>query len=211
MKIARARDSFVSALRWHRRTLAALVAGLAVLGALSVLRPPDPVTAPVVVAAHDLSPGTRLAAADLRIAHVPPEFIPAGAPTTTDEVIGLVLVVPLPGRSVVTTAVTLGTRQTRPGEVLVPFRLSDPSVAALLKVGDLVNVVAQSTDGGSATIATGARVTALMTDEQAAGPLGTGSSSEPGVIVIATDPASAARVAAASSTDGLAVTLGTPR
>lgn len=210
MKIAQARDSFVSALRWHRRTLAALAAGLAVLGALSVVRPPEPVTAAVVVAARDLPPGTRLTAADLRLAHFPPEAIPTGAPTSPESLIGRVVVVSVPARAIVLPGVTLGARQARTGEVLVPFRLSDPSVAGLLRVGDVVNVVAQSTDSQAVTIATGARVSALMSDDTAAGPLGTGEGSEPGVIVIATDPASAEKVAAASSTQGLALTFGGP-
>lgn len=210
MKISQAWDSFVTALRWHRRTLAALAAGLAVLGTLTVMRPAPPETTPVVVAAHDLSPGTRLAAGDLRVIELPPAALPAGAPTSTADLIGRVLVVALPSQAVVLPGTTLGARQVKAGEVLVPFRLADPAVATLLRVGDQVNIVAQSTDGQARTIATGARVSALMTDSTEAGPLGGGGSSEPGIIVVATDPAAAERVAAASSSEGLSVTLGSP-
>ena len=210
MKISQARDSFVTALRWHRRTLAALTAGLAVLGTLTVMHPAPPPTEPVVVAARDLAPGTRLTAADLHVIELPPEALPAGAPTSTADLIGRVLVVELPSRAVVLPGTTLGVRRAKAGEVLVPFRLSDPAVATLLRVGDVVNIVGQSTDGQARTIATGARVSALMTDTTEAGPLGAGASSEPGIIVVATDPAAAERVAAASSSEGLSVTLGSP-
>ncbi|CAI9400903.1 SAF domain-containing protein [Aestuariimicrobium sp. T2.26MG-19.2B] len=209
--LARTRDSFVAALRWHRRTLAALAVGLAVLSALSVLRPDPPPTTTVVVSARDLPAGTHLSRGDLRLVEWPDVAAPPGAPTSVDQVAGRVLVIALPRGTALIPGATLGERSAGAGQVLVPFRLSDPAVASLLRVGDVVNVVAQSADGEARTIATSARVSALVADAAATGPLGGGvTASDEGVVVIATDPATAERVAAASSSEGLSVTLGAP-
>ena|GEM_PF-212695 len=66
-------------LAWRaRRPLAALCGGLAALVAVGLLRPADPPTARVPVAARDLALGTVLAPGDVRLAEVPRALLPAG-------------------------------------------------------------------------------------------------------------------------------------
>ena len=60
----------------HRRSLAALFAGLAVLTALSALRE-EPEGSTVLVARHDLRSGHVITAADLRTTTVPPTARPS--------------------------------------------------------------------------------------------------------------------------------------
>lgn len=65
-------------LGWRaRRPLAALCAGLAVLVAVGLLRPADPPTVRVPVAARDLALGAVLAARDVRVAELPRALVPA--------------------------------------------------------------------------------------------------------------------------------------
>lgn len=66
-------------LAWRlRRPVAALCAGLAVALAVERLRPPDPPTLEVPVAARDLPLGTELAADDVDLRAVPTALIPDG-------------------------------------------------------------------------------------------------------------------------------------
>src|SRR5690554_5960157 len=77
-------DRFVFA---HRRLLAAVAAGLAVLLALGSVRSDDPGT-PVVVAAHDLDSGTPLTTQDLKVVHLPAGVVPDSATTDPDVLAG---------------------------------------------------------------------------------------------------------------------------
>jgi pilus assembly protein CpaB len=66
-------------LTWRaRRPVAALCAGLAALVAVGLLRPADPPSARVPVAARALAVGTVLAPEDVRLAEVPVALLPAG-------------------------------------------------------------------------------------------------------------------------------------
>ena len=66
-------------LAWRaRRPVAALCAGLAALVAVGLLRPADPPSARVPVAARDLALGSVLAPEDVRLAEVPLALLPAG-------------------------------------------------------------------------------------------------------------------------------------
>src|SRR4051794_41727505 len=64
---------------WHRRTIAALLAGVAVLTSLSALAPKQPPTREVWSAAHDLAGGSPLRAADIVLTRIPVALVPAGA------------------------------------------------------------------------------------------------------------------------------------
>lgn len=131
----------------HRRLLAAGLAGLAVLAALTSVRQ-SPATEQILVARHDLTSGEVVADDDLRTSDVPSSAVPSGM-LTRDDVIGRQVAGPM-----------------RRGEALTDFRLVGPgSLAghpdgavfttvrvdqadrAAISVGDRVDVVAVDPGG----------------------------------------------------------------
>ncbi len=113
--------------------------------ALEALEPPPPPSAEVVVAAHDLLPGTALAGSDVRVARLPPALVPSNVFSTPRDVTGRVVTgavragEPLTDVRVVSPGLVNGLEQ---GHVAMPIRLMDAATAALLRPGDIVDVVA---------------------------------------------------------------------
>ena len=133
----------------HRRLLAALFAGLAVLLALGALRD-EPTGRTVVVAAHDLASGTRLVADDVRHARLPESAVPEHSAQQVDDVVGRTVAGPMRRGEVITDR-----RVAHPdrmsgfpaGTVLATIRLADADALSSLGVGDRVDVVAVDPDG----------------------------------------------------------------
>ena len=141
------------ALARHRRLLAAGCLALAVLVAIPVVAPGEPVRVPVLVAARPLPPGHLITPADLTVAGWPPEARPDGVLAVAA---GRVTAGPV-GRGEPLT----GTRVLGPdllagapaGTVAVTVRPADPAALLLLPVGSRVTVLAGTGDtaAGSAT------------------------------------------------------------
>lgn len=160
----------------------------------------------MVVAVRDLPAGTKLAADDLTIADLPLAFVPHSALSDPTLAVGRILVGPLTEGSVLTAANLLGSRGSDLGadERLVPFRVPDAATVALLQVGDRISVVGSTVDGGAVDLASNVRVAALPV----AGESGTFGGSDSGaLVVVACDPDTAARLAAASSQMRMAIVL----
>lgn len=198
------------AVSWHRRKLAVLAAVAAVLCTISALSPTAPPTVAVVVAARDLTGGQTLASADLRLARYPPDLAPADALSDPSLLEGRVLIgaagngVPL-GRSAV-----VAPRDLSPGagRSMVPVRLTDPAVAGLLQVGDVIDVLVTSrSDAPTRAIAAGARVLAFPAQETAEGPFGAASGPTGRLVLLEVAPEEALELVAAQSRDQLAVIL----
>lgn len=190
--------------RWHRRGLGTVAATVCLFACLAVLTPPAPETRTVVVAASLLPAGSQLAAADLKLVALPVEAVPDQALTQLDEATGRTLTGALTSGSVLTTASLLSGRDgTSPDERLVPFRVPDAATVALLQVGDRISVVGASTDGGVIDLASDVRVAALPAPG-ASGSLGGESGA---LVVVAADPETAARLAAAAAQMRLAVVM----
>ena len=101
----------------------------------------------VLVAAHDLPAGTRLADADLTTLELRPGTEPDGlVPDPT----GLTLASALRRGEPVTDARVLGPALTdgHADMVATPVRLPDPAMASLLRAGDRVDVLAADPQGG---------------------------------------------------------------
>lgn len=198
--------SLARAVRWHRRALAALVAGCAVLLGLTALTPEASGTVTVLVASDDLPAGHRLSADDLLAAPYPAPLVPDLSTGEAPELAGRVLTAPVSRgtpvtmRSVVSAKLTPGK-----GELLVPVPLADPAVLAMVQVGDLVTVVAPGQEGQPVTVASRVRVAALPGSTDGAGLDGTGSRA---LLVVAADQATASRLAAFSTGQGLGIALG---
>ncbi|MFT4289513.1 SAF domain-containing protein [Nocardioides sp.] len=147
----------------HRRVLAALLTGLAVLAALRALSPGAPASVELTVAARDLPAGVTLGAGDLTTVSVPASLVPDGA---TAEPAGETLAAPLRRGEPVTDARLVGAAlAAEPGQVAVPVRLPDAEMAALLDPGDRIDLLAvdPSANGpaGAAQVATGVLVLAV--------------------------------------------------
>jgi SAF domain len=132
----------------RRRPLAALLAGLAVAaGVRAAVGPPEPVV-PVLVATHDLAAGLALAPGDVAIVGFAPGTEPGGL---VENPAGRTLAAPLRRGEPVTDVRLVGPRLTDgyPGLVAAPVRLPDEAAAALLTVGDRIDLVAADPRGGT--------------------------------------------------------------
>jgi Flp pilus assembly protein CpaB len=193
--------------RWPRwlavRRLVALV--LVLLAAMLALRPTRreaDSTVPMLVAAHDLPPGTTLRASDVEVSRLPPSLRPPAALTTPTQVTGRVLASATTAGEPLTRARLVGPENARlstgdPTASAVPFRLADPAVAGLLRPGarvDVVTVAQSSAD--PLVLATNATVlTVRRADEDSS------------LVVIALPREDATLVAAAALDQRVAVTL----
>ncbi len=144
------------ALRWvrrNRRGVAAACAALAVLMLGLALMPAPVPTVAVVVAAEDLTPGRRLAGADLRVAQVAAELRPAGTADDPGTLVGRVLAAPVsrgePVSELRLVAPSGGGWVPPSGTAAIPVRFADAEAAALLSPGmrlDLLQGRAPSDD-----------------------------------------------------------------
>jgi pilus assembly protein CpaB len=179
-------------------------AGLLALFALGLAVVPDVATGdvPVVVAAVDVAAGSTLQAAHLTVRRWPHDLAPAGALREPAAADGRVLVgaaragEPITDARLAGPAAALGAPA---GVAAVPVRLADAGVAALLVPGSTVDVVTVGPSTAEPVVlAEAAGVLAVLPPDPASS----------GRLVLVTMPAPvAARVAAASLTEQVAVTL----
>jgi pilus assembly protein CpaB len=187
-----------------RRAAAAVLVGVA---AVLALTPGTGSAVAVMVAARDLTPGTVLEASEVTMRELPAPVVPDGTARTPDTVLGRTLAAPVRRGEPLTDVRLTGPDLARavpadPDAVSVPLRLADPDVAALLHSGAAVDVV---TVGGRqdepVVLARSARVLAVLE-------AGTHSGARDGrLVLVALDPVAATRVAAASLSQTLTVTL----
>ncbi len=175
----------------HRRPLAALTAGGAVLLALQATSPPPPETVAVWTARHDLVGGTVLQQDDLVSARFPPGAVPDGTVQDARQVVGRRLAAPMERGEVMTRLRTLsqGLLRGYPGRTAVPVRIADAAMVDLLRVGDRVSLVAADPDGRGAprVLLEDAPVVAIPPVEESGL-----SSGRPGRLVVAAVPTESA-------------------
>lgn len=188
----------------RRRALAAATAAIAVGAGLVTVRPPDPPTSTLLVAAVDLPAGAVLTEADVRIAHVPGRLVPDGATDVVGSVVGEVLAAPLRRGEALTDARLVGPgmvpADADPGHVAVPIRLSDPGQVDLLDVGDRIDLMATDpAEQVAHTVASAATVLAVPgPGEAGAGALGAGGALGGRLVVLALPSVQVAEVTAAA-------------
>ncbi len=133
------------AVRARRRPVAAASAALAVLSGVAALRAPPAPTVSVWAAARDLGAGQVLRTADLRPLALPVEAVPAGAIAPGTALAGRVVAGPVRAGEPFTDVRLVGAGLLRGyggGVVAAPVRLADADVVALVRPGDLVDVLA---------------------------------------------------------------------
>lgn len=181
------------AFRWHRRLLAALLAGLAAYFALTALTQSDD-TVRVVAAARTIEGGRTLGAADLIFLELPRAAVPAGALTEVDQAVGQAVIVQVPARAVLT-ASSLSSSEglVAPGRVALPVGLSDSAPVGLVRPGDRIDLLGTGGSGSIEVLVSGTRVIALPQVDS--GLLGSGSP----VILVDVSRAEATRLVSAGA------------
>lgn len=190
----------------HRRGLAALCAGLAVLVVVGATAPATPPTVRVWTAADDLAGGTVLRSGALVPRRLPPDALPDDAVTDPAQVVGRVLAAPVTRGETLTRLRVVQGRLLRgyPGRTAVPLRVGDGTAVSLLRVGDRVSFVVADPEGRTAPelLVEDVPVVALpLPGDRGSGPA---DAAAPGrlVVVAVPDPA-ATRVAARAATSVL--------
>jgi Flp pilus assembly protein CpaB len=203
----------------RRRPLAALLAGLSVLLALTALRsaPTSQVaagpTVSVLVAAHDLAAGAELRDVDVRAAGYPAGLVPRGATHPGDPLTGRRLVLPVRAGEPLTDIrfVTDGLLEqlSGSGSVAAPVRVADAGEVALVRPGSRVDVLATRTTGSSGEAgADEAAVTVARAAVVLSVPQGSASTvADGGLVVLAVPAATARALAGAAASDRVSLVL----
>jgi pilus assembly protein CpaB len=196
-------------LGWRRGLLLrrALAAALAATALVLALAPAErSAVVPVLVAVADLPSGALLRAADLAVREWPAELAPGGAVRAVPDADGRSLVGAVRAGEPITDARLAGaTPLGGPDSAVVPVRLADAGVAAVLAPGSRVDVVAAGERADQPVVLTAdATVQAVLGPEPRAGP---GAGSGERLVLIAMPRSAASRVAAVSLTRPVAVTL----
>ncbi|WP_207843199.1 SAF domain-containing protein [Williamsia soli] len=134
-----------------RRVCAGVLLVVAVVAAASGGEQNDLST--VVIANHDLTPGSRLTSADVTTRQVDPAVIPAGAITEPSALTDSTVTGPVRTGEIFTNSRVLSSRLPmdllgRPDARLVPVKLSDTAIVELLREGDVVDVLSIDESGG---------------------------------------------------------------
>ncbi|WP_405142010.1 RcpC/CpaB family pilus assembly protein [Sphaerisporangium sp. NBC_01403] len=190
--------------------MAVVLAAMAA-GSIGLAMRPAPLTE-VLAAARDLRAGT-LTASDLTVARIPEATVPDGALRPGASVAGRVLAAPARRGEPLTDLRLLGPALVDaygPGLLATPVRITDAGSARLLRVGDVIDVIAAAAqwddaalDPRAATVAQAVTVVALPRSADSAD-----SMTESGaLVVLATTPEQAARLARAGTGSRLSITI----
>lgn len=191
----------------HRRLLAALLAALAVLLGLRELQAPTPPTTSTWTAARDLPSGTVLSRTDLARVSFAPGSVPDHAVTSPGSVLGRIVAAPLRRGEPITDLrlVAPPLLAAYPGRVAAPVRIADPAVVDLLRVGDVVDLVAADPQGDAGARIVAAAVTVIAIPPGNAAQLDPGLSGR--LVLFAVTAERATEVSAAGVSGFLTVTL----
>lgn len=203
-----------------RRVAAAALVATAV--ALVLRGDPGTESVGVVVAAHDLAPGNVLVDGDIALVRRPAHAVPEGTVPQPAAAVDRVVAAPMRAGEAVTDVRLLGTALARAAAGvedarLVTVRLADPALADIVRAGDLVDVIAAPDRGADAAdagdVPAGKRThpAAITLAERApvvlVPPPGDARSRSGRVLLIALPARKAARVATASMTHAMTVTV----
>lgn len=200
-----------------RRAAAGLLAVLAlVLAARPAPAParaaPEAGTVPVVVAGRDLPSGATLHDRDLRVTAVPERLAPRGRSPDAAGLAGRVLAAPVRGGEPVTDVRLVGAGLTSllaPGEVAAPVRLADLAVTAVVHAGDRVDVLATPESAPRAEVVAERALVLAAPSRRADAAVPAGAESS-GLLLLAVDTTTAARLAAAEAGATVTVSLVAP-
>lgn len=187
---------------------------MALVAGLTALAPPPPPTERLLTAVRDLRPGQLLTSGDVQMSDVPVALVPAGAARSTEAVVGRVVATAVGQGELLTEARLLagGLLATYDTPVAVPVRIADAAAVRLLRAGDVVDVLASSTDVSERTtaaarpVAPGVRVVTVPAGEEELQASAT-EVGEGGLVVLAVTERQAADLAQAEVFHRLSVVL----
>lgn len=198
---------------WSRTVAArrALAGALVVLGVVAAWRDdPRGDHTDVVVTTRDLAPGTALTAEDVRLESRASATVPEGASTDIDAAVGATLAGPARRAEVITDVRLLGPRLAQsaagPDARIVPLPLADSALVDLVRVGDVVDIVAapaSADERESARLIATDAVVVLVSAKSNGGLAGGGSR----VVLVALPAAAAKTVAGAALVQAITLTL----
>jgi Flp pilus assembly protein CpaB len=189
----------------HRRVVAAVLAGVAVLVGIRTIAPPPPPSAIAVVATRDLAAGVRLTTGDLRTVRVAQSLMPTAGALTESSSVGRVLAAPIRAGEVITDRSVIGRSLIAgypSGTVATAIRLPDADIVGLLATGDRIDVYSAVAEVGQPASLVAADVAVIAAPEPVDGARQTGA-----VVLLAVTPDQAARLAGAAATGALAVDI----
>lgn len=186
---------------------------------ITALSPAPAKTIPVIAAEHDLAGGTLLTDAELIPVALPPELVPAGAFRSSEELIGQVLAAPLRRGETLTDVRVVGPALVASygaRVVAAPVRIADAATVALLRPGDVIDVLAAAAPEAGRESATAAAqlvasaVPVLALPRERTGAFDAGGAETGALVVIAASESAAARLASAAVTSRLSVVIRGP-
>jgi hypothetical protein len=200
MRIPSVVRDLIRAARWHRRLLAGIAAAAAVYFGLLALSPAPPATVAVLAAARDLAGGAVPDDADLRTLELPPDSVPDGVLRPGADLTARMLSGPVRSGEPLTDARFLAPAAVPSGQIAYPFRIDDADIGALLRVGDHINLYAatSTTSADAGLLARAVRIVTLPTPR---------TTSSGALIVVATTPDVATRLAQATINSRITVAL----
>lgn len=189
------------------RRIAAAV--LVVLAGVSAVRAnPQGDRTAVVVAVHDLSPGTAVSAGDVVIENRLAPTLPDGAQTELATVVGATPAGPVRRGEILTDVRLLGSRlagaAAGPDARIVPLHLADSAVLDLVRNGDIVDILAApdgATESAPRVVATDAVVVLVSAKPKGA------TASNDRVVLVALPATAANAVAGAALVATVTLTL----
>jgi Flp pilus assembly protein CpaB len=132
----------VNLVRWHRRGLAAVLAGVVVFAGLSaVTRTSSEDLLTVVVTSRLVAAGSTITADDVKLARMPPQAVPEGALTLVQDAIGKVAGTGIRTGQILTDLTLVGGASSD-GSVVLSVKLDNPELAALAPPGTRVTLFA---------------------------------------------------------------------
>lgn len=180
-----------------------------VLTGVSAALPAEPPTTEVVSSARRLEGGVALTAGDLTTVRLPPGAVPEGAITNEGEALGRRVTAPVARGQALTELDLVSAADTvRAGRVVAPLRLADGDLAALLSVGDPVDVLAADPEAPAArVVARNVRVVGLPPPPDETGIGSSGGAGGGALVLVDVDPGTAITLAQAAVAASLSVVL----
>jgi Flp pilus assembly protein CpaB len=186
MKNLKLLDKYYPLLVRYRRSIAATLAGLGTLLALSLVIPGPGSQTKVLVAAGPLSAGTTLAASDLTQKSLPADTAWETLQGEPSEVVGRVLAHSLAPNQPISSSDLIGQGLLAglpENYVAVSLPLSASTSTSLLSVGNLIDVYGSSNDGLNTGILIASRARILAIPTSAKGSMFSGGSTNSSIIV----------------------------
>lgn len=191
----------IDLIRWHRRGLAAVLAGVAVFSGLSAVTRGETADLVTVVVATRLVPaGGTVNDGDVRLARMPPQAVPEGALVAVGDAVGRVAGAGIrPGQILTDLSLVGGTAGD--GSVVLSIKLDNPELATLAPPGTRVTLYATT----SAEPVVAHVLVVAVPAASGGGVLGSSTSS---VLLVRVTTEEAGRLTRAMSTSTLTLAIG---